>query len=157
MTEFEFKISSREEFIKNLRESIDNEKYFFSLPKKKFSGFYTNERFELSENRIKYKYMNYYKILGQIDDDKVKIRLKTSDKILILLIFYCVIFIMFLVGFLNSEDTWIFLIFLSILIINSLTGVHGYLKRKDQLYHVFEKMTNNKKTVQNNGEHAGPL
>jgi hypothetical protein len=83
MTEFEFKISSREEFIKNLRESIDNEKYFFSLPKKKFSGFYTNERFELSENRIKYKYMNYYKILGQIDDDKVKIRLKTSDKILV--------------------------------------------------------------------------
>jgi hypothetical protein len=150
MTEFEFKISSREEFIKNLRESIDNEKYFFSLPKKKFSGFYTNERFELSENRIKYKYMNYYKILGQIDDDKVKIRLKTSDKIFILLIFYCLIFIMFLVGFLNSEDTWIFLIFLSILIINSLTGVHGYLKRKDQLYHVFEKMTNNKKTVQNN-------
>jgi hypothetical protein len=150
MTEFEFKISSREEFIKNLRESIDNEKYFFSLPKKKFSGFYTNERFELSENRIKYKYMNYYKILGQIDDDKVKIRLKTSDKIFILLIFYCLIFIMFLVGFLNSEDTWIFVIFLSILIINSLTGVHGYLKRKDQLYHVFEKMTNNKKTVQNN-------
>jgi hypothetical protein len=94
--------------------------------------------------------MNYYKILGQIDDDKVKIRLKTSDKILILLIFYCLIFIMFLVGFLNSEDTWIFVIFLSILIINSLTGVHGYLKRKDQLYHVFEKMTNNKKTVQNN-------
>jgi hypothetical protein len=150
MTEFEFKISSREEFIKNLRESIDNEKYFFSLSKKKFSGFYTNERFELSENRIKYKYMNYYKILGQIDDDKVKIRLKTSDKIFILLIFYCLIFIMFLVGFLNSEDTWIFVIFLSILIINSLTGVHGYLKRKDQLYHVFEKMTNNKKTVQNN-------
>jgi hypothetical protein len=100
--------------------------------------------------------MSYYKIHGKFDDDKVKIKLETSDKTFYLLIFYCLIFIMFLFGVIYSDDAWIFVIFLSVLTINSLIGLYGYLKRKDQLYRDFEKLSNYKKTEQNNGEHAGP-
>lgn len=156
MEEFEFRIKSREEFILDLRRSIDNEKYIFSLPKKKYAGYYNDKEFRLSENSIKYRYFSFYRILGKIEDDKVKIRLEPSNSSYFLLMFYGLMFVLFFLALLVTKETWIFSSVQILLILKSWLVIKQYYKRKDLLIKDFEGITEGMKTPEKDDINAQP-
>ena len=76
MTELELNISSKDQFIDKLNQSIDNVKPgIFYFNKQKYSGQQNADRFNLVENRVRSNYPIFYKVNGQISDEKVKITL----------------------------------------------------------------------------------
>ena len=140
MTEIELNISSKDTFIKNLDQSIDNEKPgFFHFRKQKYSGEQNAESFKLVENRVKSNYPIFYKIHGQIHDEKVKINIELLNSVYVTIgIFLVCGLILYFVPY-KDQLSIIWLLFVPGLYLFGL-WMYRFFTRKSIIIRDFEKM-----------------
>ena len=140
MTEIELNISSKDQFIDKLNQSIDNVKPgIFHFSKQKYSGQQNAERFNLVENRVRSNYPIFYKVNGQISDEKVKITLVLlkSDYVTIgiyLVLGICLFFIPY-----KYEIGFVWLLYVPGLYLFGL-WIYRFFTRKSIIIRDFEKM-----------------
>ena len=140
MTELELNISSKDQFIDKLNQSIDNVKPgIFHFSKQKYSGQQNADRFNLVENRVKYNYPIFYKIHGQIHDEKVKINIEFLNSVYVTIGIYLVLGIcLFFIPY-KHEIGFVWLLYFVALYSIGL-WIYGFFTRKSIIIRDFEKM-----------------
>lgn len=140
MTELELNISSKDQFIDKLNQSIDNVKPgIFYFNKQKYSGQQNADRFNLVENRVRSNYPIFYKVNGQISDEKVKITLALLKSVYVTIGIYLVLGIcLFFIPY-KYEMGFVWLLFFVALYTIGL-WIYRFFTRKSIIIRDFEKM-----------------
>jgi hypothetical protein len=150
MTEIDLSISSKDKFLNKLENSIDNNNPgIFKCHKQKYSGKFNSEGFNLVENRVKINYPIFYRINGEMNNQKVKIKIQLLNRVYITIgmFFICGLLFLFIPFKNDIQGIWLIVtpgLFFVIL------WIYKFSMRKNIIIEDFKKMTKLIKKVQNN-------